>query len=90
MSDAGLVRRAGAGGGPARYETRAGDHHHHTVCRGCGAVGDVDCAVGHAPCLRPTAEGGFTIDRAEVTFWGRCARCQAATAGPATRPARAG
>ena len=73
---AGLARRIDPAGGPARYESRVGDNHHHLVCRSCGAAADVDCAVGHAPCLAPSALGGFAIDEAEVTFWGLCPSCQ--------------
>lgn len=77
LSRAGLARRIEPAGSPARYEARAGDNHHHVVCRGCGAVADVDCAVGEAPCLDPRATHGFEIDEAEVTFWGLCPGCQA-------------
>ncbi|MBD5788059.1 transcriptional repressor [Cellulosimicrobium terreum] len=70
-----LLRRIEPAGHPARYERRLGDNHHHVVCRDCGAVADVDCAVGHAPCLSPSTTAGFQIDTAEVTFWGRCADC---------------
>ena len=72
---AGLARRIEPAGSPALYEARAGDNHHHLVCRGCGAVVDVDCAVGSAPCLEPFESRGFVIDEAEVTFWGRCPEC---------------
>ena len=57
---------------------RVGDNHHHLVCRGCGVVADVDCAVGQAPCLTPSETAGFAVDEAEVVFWGLCAGCQAA------------
>jgi Fur family ferric uptake transcriptional regulator len=74
---AALARRIEPAGGPARYEARVGDNHHHLVCRGCGLAVDVDCAVGHAPCLDPgTAAAGFLVDEAEVTFWGLCPDCQ--------------
>jgi Fur family transcriptional regulator, stress-responsive regulator len=73
---AGLARRIEPAGGPARYESRTGDNHHHVVCRGCGAISDVDCVVGEAPCLEPSASHGFVIDEAEVTFWGLCPVCQ--------------
>lgn len=76
---AGLLRRIEPAGSPARYETRTGDNHHHLVCRGCGSVVDVDCVVGSAPCLTPSDSGGFVVDEAEVTFWGMCPRCHAAT-----------
>jgi Fur family transcriptional regulator, stress-responsive regulator len=76
LAAAGLVRRIEPAGSPARYESRVGDNHHHIVCRGCGAVADVDCVIGHAPCLEPAASAGFVIDEAEVTFWGLCPRCQ--------------
>lgn len=72
----GLVRRIELGGHPARYETRIGDNHHHVVCRRCGVVDDVDCAVGEAPCLEPSSAMGFDIDEAEVTFWGVCPGCR--------------
>ncbi len=79
LARVGLARRIEPAGSPARYERRTGDNHHHVVCRGCGAIGDVDCVVGQAPCLDPSsAPGGFVIDEAEVTFWGLCTSCQAA------------
>jgi Fur family transcriptional regulator, stress-responsive regulator len=73
---AGLARKIEPSGGPARYESRTGDNHHHLVCRSCGAAVDVDCAVGFAPCLDPSDAGGFAIDEAEVTYWGLCPACQ--------------
>jgi Fur family transcriptional regulator, stress-responsive regulator len=76
LAGAGLLRRIEPAGSPARYETRVGDNHHHLVCRGCGRVHDVDCVTGHAPCLDPSQTGGFSIDEAEVTFWGLCPACQ--------------
>jgi len=76
LSRAGLARRIEPAGSPALYESRVGDNHHHVVCRGCGAIADVDCAVGHAPCLEPSASLGFEVDEAEVTFWGLCPLCQ--------------
>jgi Fur family ferric uptake transcriptional regulator len=72
---AGLLRRIEPAGSPARYEARVGDNHHHGVCRICGTIVDVDCAVGDAPCLQPSAAEGFVIDEAEVTFWGLCEHC---------------
>jgi Fur family transcriptional regulator, stress-responsive regulator len=77
LARAGLARRIEPAGSPARYEARTGDNHHHIVCRGCGTVADVDCAVGDAPCLDPSATHGFELDEAEVTFWGLCPACQA-------------
>jgi Fur family transcriptional regulator, stress-responsive regulator len=77
LSRVGLARRIEPAGSSARYEHRAGDNHHHVVCRSCGAIGDVDCVVGAAPCLEPVAPDGFIIDEAEVTYWGLCASCQA-------------
>jgi len=79
---AGLVRRIQPSSSVARYEARVGDNHHHVVCRSCGAIADVDCAVGNAPCLTATGDQGFSIDEAEVTYWGVCPECAAA---PATR-----
>jgi Fe2+ or Zn2+ uptake regulation protein len=78
LSLAGLARRIEPAGSAARYESRVGDNHHHVVCRGCGAIADVDCAVGHSPCLEPSASLGFVVDEAEVTFWGICPACQTA------------
>ncbi len=75
LTGAGLARRIELPGHPARYEARVGDNHHHLVCRECGATSDVDCVVGQAPCLVPSADAGFVVDEAEVTFWGRCPRC---------------
>jgi Fur family ferric uptake transcriptional regulator len=77
LGGVGLVRRVESAGSPARYETRAGDNHHHLVCRGCGRTLDVDCVVGEAPCLQPSETHGFVVDEAEVFFWGRCPTCTA-------------
>jgi Fur family ferric uptake transcriptional regulator len=81
LIEADLVRRIEPAGSPSRFEPRRGDNHHHVVCRRCGAVGDVDCAVGSAPCLDPSSTQGFVVDEAEVTFWGLCPACQVASAG---------
>ena len=78
LSRAGLARRIEPAGSPARYEARVGDNHHHIVCRGCGAIQDIDCVVGERPCLDPEAGHGFEVDEAEVTFWGLCPTCQRA------------
>jgi Fur family transcriptional regulator, stress-responsive regulator len=75
LVDSGLVRRIQPEGSDARYEARVGDNHHHVVCRDCGAIADVDCATGAAPCLTPSADAGFVIDEAEVIYWGRCPTC---------------
>lgn len=79
LTGVGLVRRIEPAGSAALYERHVGDNHHHVVCTHCGAVADVDCVVGHAPCLTPSSDAGFTIQTAEVTFWGLCPSCQAAT-----------
>lgn len=76
LDDVGLARRVEPSGSHARFESRTGDNHHHVVCRDCGAVEDVDCAVGEVPCLEAAQHHGFVIDEAEVTYWGRCPRCQ--------------
>lgn len=75
LTEAGLLRRIQPSGSVARYETRIGDNHHHVVCRSCGAVADVDCAVGHTPCLTASDDNGFVIDEAEVVYWGTCPTC---------------
>jgi len=75
LTEAGLVRRIQPAGSVARYEARVGDNHHHVVCRSCGAIADVDCAVGDAPCLHGEPDHGFVIDEAEVVFWGTCPGC---------------
>jgi Fur family ferric uptake transcriptional regulator len=77
LTEAGLVRRIQPAGSVARYEARVGDNHHHVVCRSCGVIADVDCAVGESPCLVASDEGGFSIDEAEVIYWGRCSTCSA-------------
>ncbi|HEX7162475.1 MAG TPA: Fur family transcriptional regulator [Trebonia sp.] len=77
LTAAGLIRRIEPAGGPPRFEGRVGDNHHHIVCRSCGVVADVDCAVGEAPCLTPSDDLGFTLSEAEVTYWGLCADCSA-------------
>ena len=80
LTTAGLVRRIQPSGSVARYESRVGDNHHHVVCRSCGDIADVDCAVGDTPCLTASDDQGFSIDEAEVTFWGVCPVCVAAPA----------
>ena len=72
----GITRRIEPTGAPALFELRVGDNHHHLVCRSCGAVADVDCAVGPAPLLSPSDPAGFVVDEAEVVFWGLCSNCQ--------------
>lgn len=79
LTDAGLIRRIEPPGSPARFEGRVGDNHHHIVCRSCGAVADVDCAVGEAPCLAASDDHGFAIDEAEVIYWGVCPACSTAS-----------
>jgi Fur family transcriptional regulator, stress-responsive regulator len=76
LTAAGLVRRIQPAGSVARYEARVGDNHHHVVCRNCGAIADVDCATGEAPCLAAADDAGFEIGEAEVIYWGRCPDCQ--------------
>ena len=80
LTTAGLVRRLQPTGSVARYESQAGDNHHHVVCRSCGAIADVDCAVAETPCLTASDDQGFVIDEAEVIYWGLCPSC--ATTSP--------
>ena len=75
LTTAGLVRRIEPAGSVARYEARVGDNHHHVVCRSCGAIADVDCAVGYTPCLTAADDSGYEIGEAEVIYWGRCPEC---------------
>ena len=82
LTDAGLVRRLQPMGSVARYEARVEDNHHHVVCRSCGAISDVDCAVGYTPCLTAADDSGYEIDEAEVIYWGRCPECVAASSAP--------
>ena len=84
LAEKGLIRRIQPAGSPARYEDRASDNHHHLICRGCGRMVDVDCAVGATPCLTPADHAGYEIDEAEVIYWGRCPGCLGRT------PARPG
>ena len=79
LTEAGLVRCIQPPGSVARYESRVGDNHHHLVCRSCGAIADVDCAVGDAPCLTPAHDHGFVIDEAEVVYRGLCPACADST-----------
>ncbi|MDL9947051.1 Fur family transcriptional regulator [Gordonia sp. ABSL11-1] len=74
-SERGLLRRIEPAGSPVRYETRTGDNHHHLICRACGAIVDIDCVVGEAPCVVPDRDHGYRVDEAEVTFWGECPSC---------------
>jgi Fe2+ or Zn2+ uptake regulation protein len=78
FTEVGLVRRIQPAGTTARYESRVGDNHHHAVCRSCGAIVDVECVVGHAPCLTASDHHGFVVDEAEVVYWGTCSDCAAA------------
>ena len=79
LTDAGLLRRIQPSGSVARYESRISDNHHHVVCRVCGSIGDVDCAVGEAPCLAAADDAGiprgFELHEAEVIYWGTCPAC---------------
>jgi Fur family ferric uptake transcriptional regulator len=79
LTEAGLVRRIQPSGSPTLFETRTGDNHHHLVCRSCGRVSDVDCAVGERPCLTAEDTLGYVIDEAEVVYWGRCRTCTSPT-----------
>jgi Fur family ferric uptake transcriptional regulator len=78
LTEVRLLRRIEPAGGPPRFEGRVGDNHHHVVCRSCGVVADVDCAVGEAPCLTASDDHGFAIDEADVTYWGLCPACSTA------------
>jgi Fur family ferric uptake transcriptional regulator len=80
LTEARLVRKIQPLGQVARYEGRVGDNHHHAVCRSCGTIADVDCAVGDTPCLTASASNGFVIDEAEVIYWGTCPDCTTSTA----------
>ena len=82
LTDKGLIRKIQPIGSPARYETRVDDNHHHLICRECGRVVDVDCAIGSAPCLTASDDNGYEIDEAEVAYWGRCPDCQADEPSP--------
>ena len=86
----GLIRRIQPAGSPARFEDRVGDNHHHLICRVCGRVVDVDCAVGKAPCLNASDDSGYEIDEAEVAYWGRCPDCQGQSKAPNSAKATAG
>lgn len=88
LTKAGLLRRIEPAGSPTRYETRVGDNHHHVVCRSCGSIADVDCVIGEPPCLSPPEAGGFTVDEAEITFWGKCPSCQRTEQSPESRSHR--
>jgi Fe2+ or Zn2+ uptake regulation protein len=80
LTDKGILRRIQPAGSPARYEDRVGDNHHHLICRTCGRMVDVDCAVGDTPCLTAADDSGYEVDEAEVIYWGRCPECMAASA----------
>ena len=81
LADMGLLRRIQPAGSAARYEDRVGDNHHHLICRACGRMVDVDCAVGAMPCLTAADDAGYEIDEAEVIYWGHCPTCQQAAEG---------
>nr|WP_199340377.1 Fur family transcriptional regulator [Mycobacteroides chelonae] len=77
LTSAGLLRKIQPSGSVARYESRVGDNHHHAVCRSCGVIADIDCAIGAAPCLTPSDYNGFVLEEAEVIYWGLCPDCAA-------------
>jgi Fur family transcriptional regulator, stress-responsive regulator len=89
LTDKGLLRRIQPARSPARYEDRVGDNHHHLICRACGRMVDVDCAVGDTPCLTAADDSGYEIDEAEVVYWGRCPACVAGSADHEQRESRA-
>jgi Fur family ferric uptake transcriptional regulator len=80
LTEKGILRRIQPAGSPARYEDRVGDNHHHLICRVCGRMVDVDCAVGDTPCLTAADDSGYEVDEAEVTYWGLCPECVATVA----------
>ena len=84
FSEKNLIRRIQPAGSPARYENRVGDNHHHLICRSCGIMFDIDCAVGDTPCLTADDDHGFEIDEAEVIYWGRCPACRTEAESPET------
>ena len=89
LAEAGMIRRIQPAGSPALFETRVSDNHHHAICRYCGRVDDVDCALGTAPCLTAVDDMGYEIDEAEVIYWGRCPECataESSTRSPTTQP----
>jgi Fe2+ or Zn2+ uptake regulation protein len=88
LSEKGILRRIQPAGSPARYEDRVGDNHHHLICRSCGRMVDVDCAVGDTPCLTASDDSGYEIDEAEVIYWGRCPQCLASATTTHNEPAR--
>ncbi len=88
LTGAGLLRHIQPPGSVARYDPRVGDNHHHVVCRSCGSIADVDCAVGGAPCLTPSEDRGYAIDEAEVIYWGQCPACSTASSSDQTHPSR--
>jgi len=89
VTERGLIRRIEPAGSPARYEDRVDDNHHHLICRTCGQMVDVDCAVGNSPCLTAADSAGYEIDEAEVIYWGRCPDCVAAASGGRTQAGQA-
>ncbi|MCW3036428.1 MAG: ferric uptake regulator, Fur family [Actinobacteria bacterium] len=90
LTDKGLLRRIQPARSPARYENRVGDNHHHLICRTCGRMVDVDCAIGITPCLTAADDAGYEIDEAEVIYWGRCPECVAATSASSGNGKRTG
>ena len=86
LTEARLVRRIEPAGATGRYETRVGDNHHHLVCRSCGAIADVECVVGHAPCLTASHDHGYLVDEVEIVYWGTCTNC--VTTGNSQQSAR--
>ena len=86
FTEAGIIRRIEPAGSSALYERRIGDNHHHLICSNCRKVSDVDCVTGEAPCLTPSNPQGFSIQTAEVTFWGICPQCQTTQCQKADQP----
>lgn len=56
-----------------RYESTKHDHHHHFQCTDCKRVFDVHGCPGDMARLAPK---GFSVERHELTLYGRCAECR--------------
>ena len=83
LLDEGEIQAVALPGDNVRYESRVdhGDHHHHHFqCVTCLRVYDIEACPGDMGRYVPP---GFSVERQELTLYGRCATCTA------KRPTRA-
>ncbi|HEY4081611.1 MAG TPA: transcriptional repressor [Burkholderiaceae bacterium] len=74
LVEAGEIVVVALPGESPRYEATQHEHHHHFQCTECKRVFDVHDCPGDLEGLAPK---GFTVERHELTLYGRCDGCPA-------------